>query len=147
MTLGTLMFLAALIGGSTEQHACLAATVYLEARDQPLAGQIAVAEVALQRRDTGLWGDTICEVVASHRQFAPALVSRRTRIDDAAAWQRAWQVADATFRTWQLPPEQRERVVPGADHFYAHNLVLPEWTRRGEPVAVIGDHTFYRIVD
>jgi spore germination cell wall hydrolase CwlJ-like protein len=147
MTLGTLMFLAALIGGTTQQHACLAATVYLEARDQPLAGQVAVAEVALDRRDAGLWGDSVCEVVKSHRQFAPTLVSRSTRIDDAKAWRRAWQVADATLRTWELPPERRARVVPDADHFYAHNLVRPDWTQRGEQVAVIGDHTFYRIVD
>ncbi len=147
MTLGTLMFLAALIGGTTQQRACLAATVYLEARDQPLTGQIAVAEVALNRRDAGQWGDSVCEVVKSHRQFAPTLVSDSTPIDDPVAWQRAWQVADVTLRSWELPPERRAHVVPGADHFYAHNQVRPDWAQRGEQVAVIGDHTFYRIVD
>jgi hypothetical protein len=35
--------------------------------------------------------------------------------------------------------------VPGASHFAAHNLVTPSWAS-SEPVAVIGDHSFYRVM-
>jgi spore germination cell wall hydrolase CwlJ-like protein len=48
--------------------------VYLEARDQSARGQQAVAEVALRRRDSGLWGDNLCSVVTARKQFAPTLV-------------------------------------------------------------------------
>ena len=59
---------------------CLSTTVYLEARDQSVRGQEAVAEVALRRRDSGLWGQNLCEVVTARRQFAPSLVSPQTNL-------------------------------------------------------------------
>ncbi len=47
---------------------CLSTTVYLEARDQSMRGQQAVAEVALRRRDSGLWGGNA--VPGGHRAQA-----------------------------------------------------------------------------
>ena len=51
MTLGLLLWMAALMPQPVHEQACLAATVYLEARDQSKLGQAAVAEVVLRRRD------------------------------------------------------------------------------------------------
>ena len=59
---------------------CLSTTVYLEARDQSVRGQQAVAEVALRRRDSGLWGRNLCQVVTARKQFAPTIVSPQTRL-------------------------------------------------------------------
>ena len=42
---------------------CMALNVYFEARDQPLVGQIAVAETVLNRVHSTLFPDTVCEVV------------------------------------------------------------------------------------
>ena len=46
---------------------CLSTTVYLEARDQSVRGQQAVAEVALRRRDSGLWVRNTCQVVTERK--------------------------------------------------------------------------------
>ena len=79
MTLGLLLWMAALMPQPVHEQACLAATVYLEARDQSKLGQAAVAEVVLRRRESGRWGETTCDVVLTHKQFAPAFTARRKR--------------------------------------------------------------------
>ena len=69
---------------------CLSTTVYLEARDQSVRGQQAVAEVALRRRDSGLWGRNVCEVVTARKQFARIVAWREpaaARVEPGAAWQ------------------------------------------------------------
>lgn len=145
MKLGWILWLASMLGGNVQEQTCLATTVYLESRDQPIEGQYAVAEVALRRRELGRWGGTVCEVVGSQRQFAPTLVSRDYRVDNFAAWQKAWKVAGNSLQMWRLPPAFRKLYVPGADHFFAHGLVLPAWALDAVPVAVIGAHSFYQL--
>jgi hypothetical protein len=44
---------------------------------------------------------------------------------------------------WQQPPKLRPQVVPGAKFFIAFANTSPNWLR-GEPVATIGAHAFYR---
>ena len=146
MTLATLFWIAALVGGQVKEQTCLAATVYLEARDQSQRGQRAVAEVAMRRVEQGRWGDTVCEVVKARRQFAPTLVPASTPIDQPEAWSEAWRIAGEAIAMWQLPPEQRQLLVPGADHFFAHDVVrhTPSWAHRA-PTVVIGDHTFVNV--
>jgi spore germination cell wall hydrolase CwlJ-like protein len=145
MQLSWLLFLASLMPAPVHERACLAATIYLEARGQPTAGQIAVAEVALRRRDAGHWGQTVCAVVKSRKQFAPTLVAGDHPINCDRSWQKAWKIAGDSLAMWQRPPHDRTQVVPGADHFYAVNLVAPPAWASGDPVAVIGDHAFYRV--
>ena len=49
---------------------CLAAAIFFEARDQPLAGQQAVAEVVMNRVESTRFPDTVCDVVFQHKQFS-----------------------------------------------------------------------------
>ena len=56
MKLSFLLWLASLLPQPAADPLCLATTVYLEARDQPVIGQRAVAEVALRRQADGRWG-------------------------------------------------------------------------------------------
>ena len=114
------------------------------ARDQTERGQQAVAEVALRRRDSGLWGDDVCSVVTARKQFAPTIVSPDTRISNVDAWAEAVTVALESERNWSLPPDERKEVVPGASHFAALSLASPSW-RNAYQVATIGDHTFFKV--
>ena len=123
---------------------CLSTTVYLEARDQSVRGQQAVAEVALRRRDSGLWGRNLCQVVTARKQFAPTIVSPQTRLSNSEAWAEAVTIALESERNWALPPGQRKEVVPGASHFMAHAIASPSW-RNAYQVATIGDHTFLKV--
>jgi spore germination cell wall hydrolase CwlJ-like protein len=144
MKLAWLLWLAQVLPQPAGDQLCLATTLYLEARDQPVAGQRAVAEVALRRQDSGVWGESMCEVVTARSQFAPTLVHPGYRLRNANAWEKAVVLAFDARREWSLPREERKELVPGASHFAAHNLVSPAWAN--EPVAVIGDHSFYRVM-
>ena len=53
MTLSWLLWIASLLPQHTSDQLCLASTIYLEARNQTLDGQRAVAEVALRRLESG----------------------------------------------------------------------------------------------
>jgi spore germination cell wall hydrolase CwlJ-like protein len=144
MKLAWILWLSQVLPQPAADSLCLSATVYLEARDQVPSGQQAVAEVALRRRDSGLWGDNVCDVVTARSQFAPAIVSPNTRLANTEAWAEAVTVALEASRNWALPAGQRREVVPGASHFVAHDLASPSW-RNSYRVAVIGDHSFYRV--
>jgi spore germination cell wall hydrolase CwlJ-like protein len=145
MKLGWILWLASVLGGNVQEQTCLATTVYLEARDQPVEGQYAVAEVALRRRESGRWGNNVCGVVKSSGQFAPTLLSKNYAVDNAKAWQKAWKVAGNSLQMWRLPAAYRKEYVPGADHFFAHEIARPAWLAYAEPIKVIGGHSFYRV--
>jgi len=104
----------------------------------------AVAEVALRRLDSGLWGDSMCEVVTARKQFAPTLVAPGFRLRNNDAWAEAVGVAFAAERNWALPAGERQEIVPGASHFAAHAIASPSW-RNAYQVATIGGHTFYKV--
>jgi spore germination cell wall hydrolase CwlJ-like protein len=144
MKLAWILWLSQVLPQPAADSLCLSTTVYLEARDQSARGQQAVAEVALRRRDSGLWGDNLCSVVTARKQFAPTIVSPGTRLNNSEAWAHAVTVALDAERNWALPKGQRREIVPGASHFAAAAIASPSW-RTAYQVATIGDHTFYRV--
>jgi spore germination cell wall hydrolase CwlJ-like protein len=122
---------------------CLATTVYLEARSQSTIGQMAVAEVAMRRRERGQWGGTVCDVVKSPHQFALTTTSQSQDIDNLKAFQKAWDIAGQSIINWGRPVDERHLFVPRADHF-ATVSVSPAWSRNRSAIT-IGDHKFYAI--
>jgi spore germination cell wall hydrolase CwlJ-like protein len=144
MKLVWILWLSQLMPQPAADSLCLSTTLYLEARDQSLRGQQAVAEVIMRRRDSGIWGDDLCSVVTARKQFAPTIVSPDTRINNNGAWAEAVDVAMDSERNWALPPGERKEVVPGASHFAALSLASPSW-RTAYQVATIGDHTFFKV--
>lgn len=144
MKLAWILWLASVLPPQAADSLCLSTTLYLEARDQSVRGQQAVAEVALRREDSGLWGDSMCAVVTARKQFAPSLVSPGIRLSNTEAWSQAVTMAIESERNWKLPPGERKEIVPGASHFMAHANASPSW-RNAYQVATIGDHTFLRV--
>ena len=144
MKLAWILWLSHVLPQPAADSLCLSTTVYLEARDQSAIGQQAVAEVALRRRDSGLWGDNLCSVVTARKQFAPTIVPADTRLRGGEAWAHAVSVALEAEHNWALPSGQRKEIVPGASHFAATAIANPTW-RNAYQVATIGDHTFYRV--
>ncbi len=144
MKLALILWLSQLMPQAAADDFCLATTIYLEARNQSLLGQQAVAEVALRRLESGRWGDSLCEVVTAPKQFAPTLVAADFKLNNQRAWDRAMRVALQSQREWAQPVATRRHLVPGADHFVVLALASPDWAQ-GTPVAQIGDHTFYQV--
>jgi hypothetical protein len=118
------------------QFECLASAVYYESRGEPLEGQLAVAEVILNRVRSGRFRATICDVVTQPSQFS---FVRRGVIPQAprtsAAWHRAVAIAHIALNELHN--------VTGDDSLFFHaTYVRPNW---GRPrIARIGNHIFYR---
>ncbi|HEX7369443.1 MAG TPA: cell wall hydrolase [Rhodanobacteraceae bacterium] len=143
MTLGLLLSMVALLPRPVADQTCLAATVYMEARSQPTRGQLAVAEVAMDRLEMGRYGNTICDVVTAPHQFALTTSPQSSPIDNQAAWNKAWKIAGQAIAIWKEPSADRKLVVPHANHFIRLGSTAT-WAKN--PVATIGDHEFY-VVD
>jgi spore germination cell wall hydrolase CwlJ-like protein len=143
MKLSMLLWLMSVLPQPLADQTCLATTVYLEARSQTTIGQMAVAEVAMRRRERGQWGGTVCSVVKSPHQFALTTTPLSQDIDNLKAFQKAWDIAGKSITNWDLPADERRFFVPHADHF-ATAAVSPAWSRNRNAIT-IGDHKFYSI--
>ena len=120
---------------------CLTEAVYFEARGESLDGQIAVAEVILNRVDSPLYPRTVCGVVkqrgAGGCQFSYVCDGRADRLRERSAADLAGRIARAML-------DGAPRVLTdGATHFHTRG-VRPDWSRRFDRTAKIGAHVFYR---
>lgn len=121
-----------------EELRCLAGAVYFEARGEPLEGQLAVAEVVLNRASSGEYPASICEVVKQPAQFSFVRNGLSPPIDESsAAWRTA--VAVAHIAEAKLADGLASDVL-----WYHANSVAPGWGRRLTRVSQIGAHIFYR---
>jgi len=123
------------------QFDCLATALYFEARGESVKGQVAVAEVILNRVDLPNYPRTICGVVnqrgAGGCQFSYVCDGLSDAIREPAAWERAARIAGAMM---QGAPRI---LTDGATHFHTP-AVRPDWSRRFAHTATIGAHIFYR---
>ena len=117
---------------------CLAGAVYFEARGEELAGQLAVAQVIVNRTEDGRFPRSYCGVVAQPGQFSFMRGSRMPRVPEGtAAWDRAVAVAQIADKgLWESEAE-------GAVFFHA-SRVRPGWSRTKTRLAQIDTHIFYR---
>ncbi|MCJ8159145.1 cell wall hydrolase [Sphingomonas sp. LaA6.9] len=124
--------------GTDEELGCLAGAVYFEARGEPLEGQLAVAEVVLNRAASGEYPASICEVVKQPAQFSFVRNGLFPPIDETSvAWRTAVTVAHIAFE--KLADELAPDVL-----WYHADYVAPAWGRRLARVSQIGAHIFYR---
>ena len=125
----------------TSAALCLALAVYYEARGEPFDGQLAVAEVVMNRVESERFPDDVCSVVTQggenrHRcHFSFYCDGKPERPSDLIAWQKAQELAD-----WVLT----ERVTLGvtATHYHA-DYVEPFWANEYEYLGKVGQHKFY----
>ncbi len=123
---------------------CLSEALYFEARGETLVGQIAVAEVILNRVDSRKYPNSICGVVTQgehrlHRcQFSFKCDGRKEVIHEPKAYDRVAKIA-------RIMIDGRDRILTdGATHYHTQ-AVKPSWSRRLEKTADIGVHIFYRL--
>ena len=123
---------------------CLANAVYFEARDQPYRGQVAVAQVVMNRVFSGTYPHDVCGVIyqnATHHlacQFTFACDGKRKTINEFGAWARARRIARET-----LDGQLYVQAVGTATHYHA-TYVHPGWVHEMHRLAREGIHLFYR---
>ncbi len=123
---------------------CLASAVYFEARSEPVRGQIAVAQVVMNRVFSGFYPNDVCGAVYqnAHRhlacQFTFACDGIPDVVNDADSWSRAQRIARETLDGKLWLPE-----IAKSTHYHA-SYVHPYWVRAMKKNSKIGLHHFYR---
>jgi spore germination cell wall hydrolase CwlJ-like protein len=141
----------------TDEAFCLAQNVYFEARNQPLAGQMAVISVTVNRVNDSRFPNTICQVVyegphrpswkdpeilfpVRHRcQFSWYCDGLSDRIHDMETFEQIFTltmgVVDGSYTI--------RDITEGATHYHA-DYVTPAWAKTKTKTIEIEDHIFYR---
>jgi spore germination cell wall hydrolase CwlJ-like protein len=123
---------------------CLAEAVYFEARGEAVRGQIAVAQVVLNRTFSGFYPNTVCGVVYQnkHRHLACQFTFACDKVADVVRepdmWDRARKIAKAMLDGQLWLPE-----VGKSTHYHAY-WVHPSWVHEMRKMYKFGVHTFYR---
>jgi len=123
---------------------CLAEAVYFESRGEAVRGQIAVAQVVMNRVFSGKYPDTVCGVVYQNKyhhlacQFTFACDNNPDVIREPEMWERARKISKAMLDGQIWLPE-----VGKSTHYHAY-WVRPSWVAEMKKMYKTGVHTFYR---
>ncbi len=137
-------------GGLTEgefrrrENRCLATAIYFEARSEPIKGQIAVAQVIMNRVRSRYYADTVCGVVyeGAHKrnacQFSFACDGLADKPKDKKRWAIAEKLATQVTngKVWLAD-------IGHSSHYHA-TYVSPKWRRSMKRIKRIGAHIFYK---
>jgi spore germination cell wall hydrolase CwlJ-like protein len=123
---------------------CLANAVYFEARGEPVRGQIAVAQVVMNRVFSPFYPNNVCDVVYQNAnrhnacQFTFACDGIPDIVTEPDAWERAKRIARDMLDGKLWMPE-----VAKSTHYHAY-WVHPSWVAEMKKMYQLGVHTFYR---
>ncbi|WP_443584407.1 cell wall hydrolase [Sphingomonas sp. CLY1604] len=119
-----------------EAQRCLAGAIYFESKGEPLAGQLAVANVIINRSKSGRFPADVCSVVKQRGQFSFVRGGEIPSIDEGrTAWRTALAVAKVAMAAAWESPAPKALFFNTPDRRPGRNL-----TR----IAMIGHHVFYR---
>lgn len=134
-----------------ESLICLALNVYHEAKNQSFMGQVAVAQVVMNRVKDARYPNTVCDVVkqAETYKYKPSIPiknkcqfswycdGKSDKPEEPKAWRDAMHVANGVYNG------HIGDFVEGATHYHAY-YVNPSWAKVKQYVLRIDDHIFYK---
>jgi hypothetical protein len=125
------------------ERRCLSTAIYFEARGEPVRGQVAVAQVILNRVRSPVFPETICGVVYQgqmHKgcQFSFTCDGHTDNPRNDEQWATAQDIAKQITAGELWLPEV------GYSTFYHANYVSPRWAGSMSKIDKIGRHIFYK---
>lgn len=127
---------------------CLAQAIYHEARGESATGQLAVANVIVNRARSGKFPSTLCGVIYQNAdkglyrcQFTFACDGRSEAPRERAALARSADLAQRVYA--EFATGEKIGAVPGSALYYHTTAVNPSWSQTYQAVAEIGSHIFY----
>lgn len=122
---------------------CLAMNIYHEARGEPITGQIAVANVSMNRANYDV--DRVCPVVLKRKQFSwttrlvdpNGVVVERGLPKEPRAW--AVSLGIASLALVGMLPD----ITQGSTHYHEQSI-KPYWASTMPQTVSYGAHLFYR---
>jgi N-acetylmuramoyl-L-alanine amidase len=117
---------------------CLAMNIYHESKGEDSTGKLAVAFTTINRVNSELFPDTICDVVWQKSQFS--WTKYNPKIDKrSASWSKSAIVAIITLYNLE------NDITDGALFFHANYINRPSWTNKMKITFKHGGHTFYAL--
>jgi len=119
----------------------LALTIWLEARDEPFEGKLAVAQVVMERVADSRWPDTVREVILQPKQFTCWNGRTPSTAQVPAQPDEAWTACCAAARAVLM-----DSVFPdGFNHYYNPKRCSPLWAKRAKRTIKINNHLFLEL--
>ena len=115
---------------TAKETKCLATAIYHEANAESVKGQIAVANVIMNRVESKDFPNSVCGVISQKSQFSWYGKTKHKYTDETLAIARKML-------------NNRQDNTNGALFF--HSGKNPYWTRKMKMTKQIGNHKFYRI--
>jgi spore germination cell wall hydrolase CwlJ-like protein len=128
-----------------KQLECLARNIYYEAGNQPFEGKVAVAQVTINRAESGQFPKDICQVVYQKNVVYERVLCQFSWYCESATMMKPKNTA--VFKESEMVARQvllegfRLPSLKNALYFHATHI-NPKWNR--EKVAVIAGHVFYK---
>ena len=127
------------------QLACLATNIYYEAGNQPFEGKVAVAQVTLNRTESGQYPADICKTIYQKNIVYEKVLCQFSWVCDRAVIARP--VNRANFKESEEVAKkvllEGFRLPSLKDAMYFHgDYINPGWKR--EKITKIGNHIFYK---
>jgi spore germination cell wall hydrolase CwlJ-like protein len=126
---------------NNSQVLCLAKNIYYEAGGESAKGKAAVAHVTLNRKNSQLFPNSICNVVKQRSrsvcQFSWVCMRKSPPKQHTETWRESLRIANQTLAGHISDPTH------GALFFHAV-YVKPSWSRKFRKTIRIGNHIFYK---
>lgn len=128
-----------------KQLACLSKNIYYEAANEPFEGKVAVAQVTLNRVESGNFADTICGVVYQKNVIYNKTICQfswfcesdtKVKPVSSAHFKESEEVARMVMLEGMRLPSLKEAL------YYHADYVNPKWNK--SKITQIGRHIFYK---
>lgn len=128
----------------TKELECLTRNIYWEAASEPFEGKVGVAQVTLNRVQSGKFADSVCGVVYQKNVFYEKVVcqfswycegNHKTRAVHAPLWRESEEVAKKVLLEGFRLPSLKDA------YYYHADYVSPGW--KLPKIEKIGRHIFY----
>ena len=121
---------------------CMALNIFFEARSEPIQGQIAVAEVTLNRVASDDYPNTICEVVLQENSQGCQFSWWCDGKSDSPKEHNSFQTSKSLARLMIDDGQYISVVGKNATHYHTDDI-KPYWSDDMVKVEQVGKHIFY----
>lgn len=128
-----------------QQIQCLTQNIYWEAASEPFEGKVAVAQVTMNRMNSGKFPSTVCGVVQQRNVFYDKVVCQfswfcESTYKHKTVYPRMWDESEEVAKKVLLEGFRLDSLKEAL--YYHADYVNPKWNK--ERITKIGQHIFYK---
>ena len=133
------------VADKTRELECLTRNIYWEAASEPFEGKVAVAQVTLNRVESGRFASSVCGVVTQKNVVYEKVICQfswycegnyKVKPVYKPLWRESEEVAKKVYLEGFRLPSVKEAL------YYHATYINPNWKK--QKIAEIGQHVFYK---